>query len=140
MWADFSYKQQNVIVKFSNTIENEEDYNLFIRKWMELYSKKNDFNFVFDTTNVGLVNMEYVFKMKKFIKKLKEFPRHYLKWSIIIVSNKYIRYILNMVFMFQKPVATVFIYNHEDTEPLIYTKLINDVINHNHDKFSIVNP
>jgi hypothetical protein len=140
MWADFSYKQQNVIVKFSNTIENEEDYNLFIRKWMELYSNKNDFNFVFDTTNVGLVNMEYVFKMKKFIKKLKEFPRHYLKWSIIIVSNKYIRYILNMVFMFQKPVATVYIYNHEDTEPLDYTKLINDVINHNHDKFSIINP
>ena len=140
MWANFTHKKPHVIVKFSNTIENVEEYNEFIRKWMELYSKKEDFSFVFDTTDVGLVNMDYVFKMKKFIKKLKEFPRQYLKWSIIVVSNKYIRYLLNMVFMFQKPVATVFIYNHSDETPLDYNKLIQDVISSNHENFSIVHP
>ena len=45
------------------------------------------------------------------MKKIKQFPKQYLQWSIIIVSNKYIRYLLNMVFMVQAPIATVYIYD-----------------------------
>lgn len=141
MWADFNYNNRpNIIVKFSENIENEEDFNMFLKNWMEFYKNKENFNLVFDTTNVGLVDMNYVFKMKKFIKNLKRFENQYLQWSIIIVSNKFIKYLLNMVFMVQKPVAKVYIYNVPDSNKIEYKTLIDDVKNNNLNKFLIINP
>ena len=39
--------------------------------------------------------------MRKFIKKIKEFHQ-YLKKSLIIVSNKYVKYLFSIVFSVQK--------------------------------------
>ena len=46
--------------------------------------------------------------MANFIKELKR-KEHYLKSSIIIVENKYIRFLLNLIFKLQKPVSDVYI-------------------------------
>lgn len=145
MWADYDYNNSpNIIVKFGNKIEKEEDFTLFLQKWIELYQKKNDFSFVLDTREIGISNLNYAFKMKKFIKQMKELPEQYLKWTIIIVSNKFIRQILNMIFMVQNPIAKVFIYNinsnNEPQEDINYNSLINRVLTNDTDCFSIVNP
>ena len=143
MWAEYDYTNSpNIIVKFGNKIENEEDFLLFLEKWVELYHKKNDFSFVLDTREIGISNINYAFKLKKFIKKMKELPEQYLKWTIIIVSNKFIRQVMNMIFMVQKPIAKVFIYNinNEDNENINYNTLINKVLEGNIEEFSIITP
>jgi hypothetical protein len=146
MWAEYDYNNSpNIIVKFGNKIDKEEDFLLFLEKWVALYHKKNDFSFVLDTREIEISNISYAFKLKKFIKKMKELPEQYLKWTIIIVSNKFIRQVMNMIFMVQKPIAKVFIYNinNEDNEnnaDINYNTLINKVLEGNIEEFSIVSP
>ena len=77
--------------------------------------------------------------MRKFIKKLKQFPHQYLQKSLIIVSNTYIKYLLNLIFYFQKPVAPVYIYTSNDKE-VNYNLLLKNIENNKLQDFTIVNP
>lgn len=141
MWANYDYSQFPMVkVIFNKSIESEEDFNLFLKKWILLYDDKKDFKFIFDVSNVSSFQMSYVFTMRKFIKKLKQFPHQYLQQSLIIVSNKYVKYLLSLVFSVQKPVAPVYIYNKTDKNPINYDSLLSDIENNRLDKFKIVKP
>ena len=50
MFSEFFYDRfPKVCVKFNGVIENEEDFNQFLRRWIELYDNKREFTFIFDT-------------------------------------------------------------------------------------------
>ena len=46
--------------------------------------------------------------MANFIHELKNNDYQYLKYSVIIVKNKAIQYLLNIIFKIQKPVAPIY--------------------------------
>ena len=97
-------------IKFNNTINNIKEYQQFERDWLCCYMEKDKFVFLFDTTNVGYVNPLYAYELSKFIYKLKyELKSNLLKYSIIKVSNWYIKHLLNITFLIQSPVAPVYI-------------------------------
>ena len=141
MWANYDYTTFPIVkVTFNEKIESEEDFNEFLKKWVLLYDNKKNFTFIFDVSNVSSFNISYVFKMRKFIKKIKEFPYQYLKKSLIIVSNKYTKYLLSLVFSVQKPIATVYIYDKKPEEKLIINNLINNINENNIDNFKTIKP
>ena len=141
MWANYDYSKFPIVkVKFNESIKNEEEFNEFLRDWIHLYEKKEDFSFIFDVSNVNAFKLCYVFKMRKFIKKIKEFPRQYLRKSIIIVSNKYIKYLLSLVFNVQKPVAPVYIYYKKENENIDYNELYSNIEKNNLDNFNVIMP
>jgi hypothetical protein len=72
---------------------------------------------VFDTINVGLINPKYSIMMSLFIKELKKRDIQYLTKSEIYVYNKFTKYLLDLIFNLQKPVAPVHI--HYDDEIII---------------------
>jgi hypothetical protein len=110
MFAEYNYEEfPYVKVKFSNTIENNEDFDSFLAGWIELYNQKKNFTFIFDTTNVGFVNPKYCVKMAMFIHSLKQREIQYLQQSFIIVSSKLVERLLELIFFLQKPVAPVHI-------------------------------
>ena len=121
-------------VKFQNNIQNKEDYYLFEKEWLDCYNYKKHFSFVFDTTNVGMIHIKYVYKLTKFIHNLKkkkfnnpnEFD--FLQYSIIIVDNWYIKHLLNITFMIQKPVAPVYIIEKNYDIEKLYYKLENKLL------------
>ena len=121
-------------VKFQNNIQNKEDYYLFEKEWLDCYNYKKHFSFVFDTTNVGMIHIKYVYKLTKFIHNLKkkkfnnpnEFD--FLQYSIIIVNNWYIKHLLNITFMIQKPVAPVYIIEKNYDIEKLYYKLENKLL------------
>ena len=78
--------------------------------------------------------------MRKFIKKIKEFPHQYLKKSLIIVSNKYVKYLLSIVFSVQKPIATVYIYDKKPDEELNFNNLMKNIDENINDDFKIIRP
>ena len=62
MWADYDYTNFPIVtVKFNKYIKEENDFNMFLKKWIYLYDDKKDFSFVFDTTNVGMPNIKYCY-------------------------------------------------------------------------------
>jgi hypothetical protein len=121
-------------VKFQNNIQNKEDYYLFEKEWLDCYNYKKPFIFVFDTTNVGMIHIKYVYKLTKFIHNLKKKKYNnpnefdFLQYSIIIVNNWYIKHLLNITFMIQKPVAPVYIIEKNYDIEKLYYKLENKLL------------
>ena len=94
MFATFNYEQYDsnsiVYVKFNNFIDDN-SFNTFLKEWIQLYRAQKKFTFVFDTTTVGFIPLNYSIMMSSFIGKLKKEPRQYLQKSIIIVNNNWVK-------------------------------------------------
>ena len=124
----FEINEENfplVRVNFIKTIENDEEFNLFINKWLSYYTEKKQFKFIFDTTKITeLPNIKYCFQMALFIKKLKKYDYQYLDESIILINNPKIQWLLDFIFVLQPPVANVYIYKFKDEN-------INQIIDNN---------
>jgi|TARA_Y100000385_G_C12596210_1_gene426837 hypothetical protein len=131
MWATYNDSNFPIVnVKMTGVPENNNDFQNFLDTWNaynsnNLNPNKTPYIFVFDTTEVGMVNMKYAFKMTSFIKELKRQENQYLKGSVIIVKNKYIKFLLKIIFFMQKPVADVHLTDSDDTKFL--SQLISEV-------------
>ena len=98
-----------IIVKFNGTIDDPSEFNLFIDKWERIYSYEKDFMFIFDTSNMENIGIKYSLLVANFIKELKKKKRQYLKKSLIIIKNTFIQKLLDIIFIFQKPLSYVYI-------------------------------
>lgn len=126
MFSEYNYDDlPNVKVTFNEGPKSLEEYDDFINKWFELYDKKENFTFIFDTTNMKNPAYKYALKMSQFIKKLKKKDIQYLEKSIILINSNNIKYLLDGIFLIQKPVAPVYIYNINNG----IKSDINDIIN-----------
>ena len=110
MFADYNYQYfPYVIVTFQEKITHEEDFEQFLLSWLQLYQIKRDFYFIFDTSKMGFINPKYCVMMSVFIKNLRQRPYQYLQKSYIIVKNKLIERLLDVIFYLQPPVAPVYL-------------------------------
>lgn len=126
MFVTFDETEYPIVkVNFTGVVRDDNDFSQFTDKWLELYERNANFTFIFDTRNMGMMGPKYCFKMASFIKQLKKRQIQYLEKSIIIVSNRYIRFLLWLIFKIQKPVAPVYITDiHQD----LFIKLLSNNI------------
>ena len=111
MWAQYSEIGFPIVqVQMKGKIKNDEDFYDFTNGWLEYYKKKQDFVFVFDTTDVG------------FVKELKKQEIQYLKHSIIVTDNWWTKFLLKIIFAIQSPVCSI--EYHSDFENLDLENLI----------------
>ena len=130
MWANYYYNENSLVkIKFTNGIENSDDFNNFINKWRQLYLEKQNFTFIFDTINTSLVNPYYCYLMANFISELKRNDIQYLNYSVIIVKNTAIKILLNIIFGIQKPVAPVFLIDNNIENQLVVNEIQNAISN-----------
>ena len=136
MWSTYDKTHFPLVkVDLNGQLNNDEDYNHFIREWTELYQQKAHFKFVFDTSNCGYVNLKYSLKMPSYIKRLKELQTQYLEKSIIIYDSIWIKMLLIMIFKLQSPVAPVYLVAKDN--------FCDDMIDNTSDymeHFSVYNP
>ena len=110
MFATFNYDfWPTVIVTLESHIIDDDDYELFLKEWDDIYTKKTYFNFIFNTSKVGWVPLKYAFRMSAFIQKIRNYDPQYLKFSIIYVNSDIVNGLLKLIFSIQKPVAPVYI-------------------------------
>ena len=129
MFSDFFYDRfPKVYVKFNGVIENEAEFDDFLRRWIELYDNKREFTFIFDTREMGIMGVKYCKKMADFIKSIKKRDIQYLQRSIIIVKNTYIKWLLWLIFKLESPVAPVYItdIHHDFMINFMYNKIVNN--------------
>lgn len=93
-------------------IPSDNDFDEFLRHWLQLYEEMNDFSFLFDIRELGNVSLKYCVKMAMFIYKLRKREYQYLKKSVIVLNDTKIQRLLDFIFAIQSPVADVFIYNN----------------------------
>jgi hypothetical protein len=116
MWCIIDKSNFPIVkISFSPEKQIEAEFDEFLKEWLKLYEEKREFYFIFDTRQLALLNTKYAYKMSAFIKELKKQDKQYLKKSIIIVKNKYIQVLLNIVFSITTPVADVYLFSkHSD--------------------------
>ena len=97
--------------------------------------------FIFDTREVGFVNIKYAFRMSSFIKQLKTSEHQYLRGSIIVTGGVWSRFLLKIIFWTQRPVAPVYLTdnNNEDFIKNLYSEIYYG-IEKRYDNVSIVRP
>ena len=107
MFAHYDMKDfPTVHIKFNKNID-ESGFNNFLNTWKQLYRNKIDFNFIFDTREMGYIPIKYSLQIAIFIYRLKSEPQQYLTHSKIIVDNIYIHNLLYIVFNIQRPVSPI---------------------------------
>ena len=108
MVAIYNYTNFPIIkVDLSGSISNNTDFQSFTAPWLQLYTFKNNFEFEFDTKNIGFVNPIYCIYTALFIKSIKKQNPQYLLKSKIYVYNRYIFRLAKYIFYVEKPVAPV---------------------------------
>ena len=128
MFADFNLENFPLVkVKFKSNVENDEDFDYFLKGWMSIHNQKKEYTLLFDTSEIGIMNPKYALRTATFIKEFKKMDQQFLKKSIIIVTNKYIRYLMDFVFNFQKPSAPVYIVNNLDKSLEVYNDILNNI-------------
>ena len=117
MHAIFDYKKfPIVIVTFGNSIDNIQEFNIFLKQWLNLYYQKKDFIFIFDTRPIEKIpNIKYCILLSLFIKKLKSYPYQYLKKSYMIINKPKIKNLLDFIFLIQSPVSEIEVTNEMPT-------------------------
>jgi hypothetical protein len=111
-WAHYDVTNfPEVKVTLGKKISNEADFQNFLDEWEALYQRDRDFTIHFNTNEVGWISMKYCFKMRNFIRKIKEkYPRN-LEKSYIQTNSKWVRFLLKTIFFLEKPVAPVYVYS-----------------------------
>ena len=126
MFAKYDYTNFPFVnIYLTGTIENKDDFLNFTNQWLKLYNKKENFEFIFNTYNCGLINPKYCIFMALFIKKIKQQKIQYLQKSTIFVYNKYIFQLLKIMFYIEKPVAPVEIIFNNKLNNLEIKEIIN---------------
>ena len=107
----------------SNT---KEDFDNFSQNWRRFYLEKKNFIFRIDTTHLRKPNITYCYKIAMLIREFKNNDIQYLKYSIIVIPNPYIRCLLNFIMNIQKPIATIYVTkNVKDANTIHEYKLDN---------------
>jgi hypothetical protein len=119
MFAVFDHDEFPIVKVTLNNFENREDFENFLNEWLRLYDDEEYFSFEFDTKNVGLINPKYSILMSLFIRELKKRDIQYLTSSRIYVYSKFTKYLLDLIFFIQKPVATVYIHYNDEIITII---------------------
>ena len=87
MFANYDYTEfPEVKVTFDGSINDENDFTLFINQWRKLYEDQINFTFLFDMSGMGYVNPKYCYKMTQFISELKGGDIQYLTNIILSTS------------------------------------------------------
>lgn len=90
-------------------IPTNEEFDGFLREWLQLYEEQKDFSFLFDIRELGNVSLKYCVKMSLFIYKLRKKEYQYLQKSVIILNDNRVKRLVDFIFAIQPPVADVFI-------------------------------
>ena len=98
-----------VIVTFKGIIANDDDFNSFLTSWLQINNQQRKFIFIFDTSELEIPSVKYCLKMSIFISKLRKLPDQYLQKSLIIINHYYIKYMIDLMFSLQPPVALVYL-------------------------------
>ena len=126
MFFKYNYDSFPIVnVKLFGYINNDDDFKKFMEEWLNIYNKKIDFEFVFDTKDLLGSNLKYTIYMALFIKKIKSLKYKYLKHSKILLYNKFIYYMAKIIFIYEKPIAPIEIILHNNNNNIINRELIN---------------
>ena len=128
----------NCVIEFNFGVSGfDTEYNAMVDKWMELYNDDNikKFTLVFKACDEGASPpLSYVYRLSKFLKDIKKRRKterdkyNKLEQSVVMITSKTIKLLLDTLFKLVTPLSTIYIVS---TNEHIYT--IVECIEHQRD-------
>lgn len=106
------YKIDMVDCEDSNLVSKQ--FEDFLDLWKDLYEKKIRFCFLFDTSSLTKASVEYCYRFANFLKSMKKRNVQYLDYSIIIITNRWIRWWFNFLLKIEKPLAKIYVVKNKN--------------------------
>ena len=96
-----------VLITFNN---HREKIELFLQRWKNLYLQKEEFDIIFDARELSSFSMSDIYKISQFMMDVRQYNPQYCKNTVIVVRNQYLKYLLDIIFSFQKPFTNYYLY------------------------------
>lgn len=106
------YKIDMVDCEDSNLVSKQ--FEDFLELWKDLYEKKIRFCFLFDTSSLTKASVEYCYRFANFLKSMKTRNIQYLDYSIIIITNRWIRWWFNFLLKIEQPLAKIYVVKNKN--------------------------
>ena len=119
----FNYTNFPIVdVTFSTTLDRPA-FDFFLKQWLDCYTKEENFTFIFDLNYIKWVNPSYSLLVVKFMKHLRMHINElsYLKTSIMIINNDFVRGLAYYIFKIQKPISHVYLVSSKEHAEKIAT-------------------
>jgi len=101
-------------------------FDEFLVFWKNLYNSQIKFCFLFDTTTLTKASIEYCYRFANFLKQMKERETQYLDYSIIIITNKWIRWWFNFLLKIERPLAKIYVVKNKNEGDQLIEYLTTD--------------
>ena len=113
-----------VRIIFGKTI-NSDSFEFLKQKWLALYLQNEYFYLIFDTSNLENMPFKYLRELSSFTSKLKKLETQYLKSSILLIKNNFIRNLYMFYLKLSKPISTLYIVENTIDMEIVANKLVN---------------
>ena len=127
-----------VIVTLKGIIANDDDFDSFLTSWLQINNQQKNFIFIFDTSELEIPSVKYCLKMSIFISKLRKLPHQYLQKSLIIINHYYIKYMIDLMFSLQPPVALVYLTQESLVDSMKKITAQKDIFNYNFEDIEVL--
>ena len=121
-------KPPTIYVKITDEEDNNNNsYINFMNLWKLQYDKKIRFNFFFDFQELTRPNLNL---LNNFIARylvLKNYQTQYLDFSIVIIKNKFISYILHSIWKLNPPLSDVYLVSNKNQAEELLNYLNNPI-------------
>lgn len=98
--------EDKVRITFTGAPQKDEEFHAFLKDMTKkLYKPKRKMAILFDTRNLGMLNMGYASGLGSWIKENKEQAKAYLNRSCVLIDNIVVRGFTNLLFSIQTPTA-----------------------------------
>lgn len=104
-------------IKFHGALKDPRDIQPMIDAWLAGYATQKDFSLIFDMMDakVGweIAELQALFKLRIFMKNVSRQCEDWskLKTSLIITNSAVVEKMLSFLFLIQKPLSDVYLYN-----------------------------
>lgn len=116
-----------VKVSFIKNIEKKY-VKTFFDECLNIYNYKKPFYMIYDTTSLYTAPPTFIYKLVRFIKKIKKEEQYLTKSILIVTDTIFARCLLNSAMTLTSPAADLYIYWKKENENAININNINMIL------------
>jgi hypothetical protein len=124
-FAKFDLTNWPLVIVKCNELKNNDDFDFFLERLENLGKAKQDYSVILDARNASNIGITNAYSGIRFTKRIKDMYPQYLQNTILIYSNPYLYYLLNIVLSIQKPICNFYTYKVSSKDKINYKQLFS---------------
>ena len=122
-FAKFDLNNWPLVIVKCGELKHNDDFDFFLQRLENLGNAKQHYSVILDARNASKIGITNAYSGIRFVKRIKDMYPQYLQNTILIYSNSYLYYLLNLVLSIQKPICKFYTYKVKNSNEIDYKEL-----------------